>query len=117
MRDGAQARRSAARRQWRCARDGIFRLAPERLEAREALADMRRARFSQLVLLLLCVMYLITYLDRVNVSTAAAGFGVDFHLNKTQIGLVFSGFAYPYLLFQIIGGWISDRYGARRTLI
>ena len=41
----------------------------------------------------------------------------DFHLNKTQIGLVFSAFAYPYLLFQIIGGWISDRFGARRTLI
>lgn len=67
--------------------------------------------------MLLCVMYLITYLDRVNVSTAAAGFAVDFHLDKTQIGLVFSAFAYPYLLFQIIGGWISDRYGARRTLI
>src|SRR5260221_13058469 len=45
------------------------------------------------------------------------GFGKDFHLSKTQIGLVFSFFAYPYLLFQIIGGWVSDRFGARRTLI
>src|SRR5580704_6202492 len=62
-------------------------------------------------------MYFITYLDRVNVSTAAAGFARDFDLNKTQIGLVFSAFAYPYLAFQIWGGWISDRYGARRTLI
>jgi MFS transporter, ACS family, glucarate transporter len=78
---------------------------------------VRGVRVSQAVLLLLCLMYLITYLDRVNVSTAAAGFAVDFHLNKTQIGLVFSAFAYPYLLFQIIGGWISDRFGARRTLI
>jgi hypothetical protein len=40
-------------------------------------------------------------------STAAEGFAADFHLNKTQIGLVFSAFAYPYLLFQIWGGWIS----------
>src|ERR1700712_5046811 len=74
-------------------------------------------RASNVVLLLLCLMCFITYLDRVNVSTAAAGFGEDFGLSKTQIGLVFSAFAYPYLLFQIIGGWISDRYGARRTLI
>jgi ACS family glucarate transporter-like MFS transporter len=69
------------------------------------------------VLALLCLMYLITYLDRVNVSSAAEGFAREFHLSNTQIGLVFSAFAYPYLIFQIIGGWVSDRFGARRTLI
>jgi MFS family permease len=78
---------------------------------------MKRLRTSQIVLGLLCLMYFVTYLDRVNVSTAAAGFAKDFKLNKTEIGLVFSAFAYPYLVFQIIGGWISDRFGARRTLI
>jgi MFS family permease len=72
---------------------------------------------SNVVLILLCLMYFITYLDRVNVSTAAAGFGPEFGLSKTQIGLVFSAFAYPYLVFQVIGGWVSDRFGAKRTLI
>src|SRR3569833_541807 len=66
---------------------------------------------------MLCAMYFITYLDRGNVSTAADGFAQDFHLSKTQIGLVFSAFAYPYLVFQVIGGWVSDRFGTRRTLI
>ncbi len=74
-------------------------------------------RATNVVLILLCLMYFITYLDRVNVSTAAAGFAKDFNLNKTEIGFVFSAFAYPYLIFQIIGGWVSDRFGARRTLI
>jgi len=74
-------------------------------------------RASTIVLALLCLMYLITYLDRVNVSSAAEGFATEFRLSKTQIGLVFSAFAYPYLIFQIIGGWVSDRFGARRTLI
>src|ERR1700722_17416195 len=74
-------------------------------------------RPTNIVLIVLALMYFITYLDRVNVSTAAAGFGKDFHLSKTQIGFVFSAFAYPYLIFQIIGGWVSDRFGARRTLI
>lgn len=76
-----------------------------------------RFRATTVVLLMLCLMYFITYLDRVNVSTAAAGFGKEFHLSKTQIGLVFSAFAYPYLVFQIIGGWVSDKFGAKRTLI
>lgn len=78
---------------------------------------LKRPRPANIVIVILGLMYFITYLDRVNVSTAAAGFGTDFNLNKTEIGLVFSAFAYPYLVFQIIGGWISDRFGARRTLI
>ena len=70
-------------------------------------------RASNVVLLLLCAMYFITYLDRVNVSTAAAGFSMDFGLSKTQIGLVFSAFAYPYLVCQVIGGGFGDRFGNR----
>jgi sugar phosphate permease len=68
------------------------------------------------VLILICLMYGITYIDRVNVSTASAAFKQELHLSNTQVGLVFSAFAYPYLLFQVIGGWVSDRFGARRAL-
>lgn len=77
----------------------------------------RLFRPTTVVLGMLCLMYFITYLDRVNVSTAAVGFGKEFGLSKTEIGFVFSAFAYPYLVFQIIGGWVSDRFGARRTLV
>jgi MFS family permease len=76
-----------------------------------------RLRPTTVVLAMLCAMYFITYLDRVNVSTAAVGFGKEFNLSKTEIGIVFSAFAYPYLVFQIIGGWVSDRFGAKRTLV
>ncbi|PCE23489.1 MFS transporter [Paraburkholderia acidicola] len=81
---------------------------------------MKRFRLTSptsIVLIMLCIMYFITYLDRVNVSTAAAGFGKEFQLSHTEVGLVFSAFAYPYLVFQIVGGWVSDRFGAKRTLI
>jgi len=61
-------------------------------------------------------MYALTYIDRNNVSTAAFVFKQDLHLTNTQVGLVFSAFAYPYLIFQIVGGWVSDRFGARLTL-
>ena len=50
---------------------------------------MKRFRVTSatsIVLLMLCIMYFITYLDRVNVSTAAAGFGKEFQLSHTQIG-------------------------------
>ncbi|HTM05238.1 MAG TPA: MFS transporter [Vicinamibacterales bacterium] len=75
-----------------------------------------RVRPTGVVLFLLCLMYGITYIDRVNVSTAAAVFGRELRLTNTQIGFVFSAFAYPYLLFQILGGWVGDRFGARIAL-
>ncbi len=68
------------------------------------------------VLVLLCLMYFITYIDRVNVSSAAAAFKTELGLSNTQLGLVFSAFAYPYLIFQVIGGWFGDKFGARWTL-
>jgi MFS family permease len=61
-------------------------------------------------------MYLITYVDRVNIATAASEIGRELRLSNTQLGIVFSAFAYPYLLLQIFGGWIGDRFGPRATL-
>jgi len=68
------------------------------------------------VLAMLCVMYFITYVDRVNIGTAASDIQKELHLSNTQLGLIFSAFAYPYLLFQVIGGWVGDHFGPRRTL-
>ncbi|HTK28060.1 MAG TPA: MFS transporter [Vicinamibacterales bacterium] len=69
-----------------------------------------------LVLGLLCLMYLITYVDRVNIATAAHAIQEELGLSNTQLGLVLSAFAYPYLLFQVFGGWVGDRFGPRTTL-
>jgi MFS family permease len=75
-----------------------------------------RLKATHVVLGLLCVMYFITYVDRVNIGTAASEIQKELHLSNTQLGLVFSAFAYPYLLFQVIGGWVGDHFGPRRTL-
>ena len=71
---------------------------------------------TNIVLLLLCLMYLLTYIDRVNVSTASNLFEKELGLNKTEVGFIFSVFAYPYLIFQIIGGYLGDRFGPRKVL-
>ena len=75
-----------------------------------------RFKATHVVLAMLCIMYFITYIDRVNISTAASEIQKELHLSNTQLGLVFSAFAYPYLLFQVIGGWVGDRFGPRKTL-
>jgi MFS family permease len=77
---------------------------------------MRRLSVSNTVLLIICLMYLILYVDRVNISTAAPLIKAELNLSNTQLGLAFSAFAYPYALFQLIGGYIGDKFGPRWTL-
>src|SRR4030081_1041495 len=77
---------------------------------------MRRLSVSNTVLLIISMMYLILYVDRVNISTAAPLIKADLGLSNTELGLAFSAFAYPYALFQLIGGYFGDKFGARRTL-
>jgi MFS family permease len=71
---------------------------------------------SKMVLFLLCLMYLLTYIDRVNVSMASAVFDKELKLGRTQVGFIFSAFAYPYLVFQILGGYFGDHFGPRKVL-
>jgi MFS family permease len=69
------------------------------------------------VLTVLCLMYLVMYIDRVNIATVAPRMTADLGLNNTEFGLAISAFSYPYAVFQLIGGWISDQFGARRALL
>jgi sugar phosphate permease len=68
------------------------------------------------VLLLLCLMYLITYIDRVNIATAAPFMQKDLGLSNTELGMALSAFSIPYAFFQIFGGMIGDRFGPRKVL-
>ena len=77
----------------------------------------RRVSASNMVLFLLCLMYFVTYLDRVNIATAGGEIMKDLGMSNTQFGLILSAFAYPYAIFQVIGGSVGDKFGARRTLL
>jgi MFS family permease len=69
------------------------------------------------VLLLLCLMYAISYLDRTNISTALPEMAKDLGLNTTEQGAVVSAFAIPYAFVQMGGGWLGEKIGPRRALL
>jgi sugar phosphate permease len=68
------------------------------------------------VLLLLCLMYLITYLDRVSLANTATMISKEYGFSKVTMGVIFSAFIWSYALFQVPGGWLGDRFGPRRVL-
>ena len=75
---------------------------------------MRKIYIRLLPFAVLC--YFFAYIDRINVNTASIAFQKEFNLNPRQVGWVFSAFGWAYLALQVHGGWLSDRFGARRTL-
>jgi MFS family permease len=77
---------------------------------------LRKPAATEVVLGLLCLMYLITYVDRVNAGTAANEIRKEMSSSYLQLGFVISAWAYPYIVFQILGGWMGDRFGPRSTL-
>jgi sugar phosphate permease len=68
------------------------------------------------VLVLLCLMYLITYLDRVSMANTAPMIIKEYGFSKVTMGVIFSAFIWSYSLFQVPGGWLGDRFGPRKVL-
>jgi sugar phosphate permease len=77
----------------------------------------RTSRVRWTVLAIISLMYMITYIDRSNISVAAPAIAKEFALSKIDLGLVFSAFIWAYAIGQIPGGWLADRFGPRRVLL
>jgi sugar phosphate permease len=82
----------------------------------EKLEVSGRSHVRWVVLLLLCLMYLITYLDRVSLANTATLIMKEYGFSKVTMGVIFSAFIWAYALFQVPGGWLGDRFGPRRVL-
>ena len=75
-----------------------------------------RRRSIVVVLGSLFLISVVTYVDRINISVTARQMMPAFGLTDQQMGHVFSAFVLGYALFQIPGGWVGDRWGARMVL-
>src|SRR5688572_30352979 len=64
----------------------------------------------------LCALSFLTYFDRFNIVRAQADIQRDLSITDAQMGWVLGAFWLAYALFEIPGGWLGDRYGARGTL-
>ena len=69
-----------------------------------------------LVLILLTVLGVITFLDRINISVAGDSIMTDLNLSESQWGWVLSAFILSYSLFQIPLGLWGDKKGQRLVL-
>lgn len=71
----------------------------------------RSAKITILVLLVLAVG--INYIDRGTLSVSKSNISKEFSLDSTQMGFLFSAFFWSYALFQLVAGWLVDRYDVK----
>ena len=65
------------------------------------------------VLFLIFVNVVINYMDRSNLAVAASEISKEFEFSSVQLGLIFSAFSWTYLIFQIPGGILINRFSPR----
>jgi len=86
---------------------------------RELVSDLARPlawprRFT--VVALFFVATVLCYVDRVSISVAIIPLAHDRGYDAAAQGIILSAFFWGYLLPQLLGGWMSDRFGGRRVL-
>ncbi|MEK4030033.1 MFS transporter [Pseudobacillus sp. FSL P4-0506] len=62
---------------------------------------------------LLFIGMILSFFDRVAINVGIIPITDEFHLNTSQTGLLISIFFVSYSLMQLLGGWMTDKYGAR----
>jgi sugar phosphate permease len=85
-------------------------------QVKPAVATARPTRVRHYVLWLTVAAYMITYMDRVVISSAVPFIQQEFGFSMVLMGWILSSFRWGYSWFQIPGGWLGDRIGPRRAL-
>lgn len=69
-----------------------------------------------MVIFLLFLLTVITFMDRICISTASDQIMADLGISQQMMGYIFAMFALSYAVFQIPSGWLADKYGPRSVL-
>ena len=76
-------------------------------------ASAGRARWTRLIPVAIIV-YVISFMDRTNIGFAFDGMGQDLHLDSAAKGLAGGIFFLGYLVLQIPGGHLAERWSAKK---
>jgi ACS family glucarate transporter-like MFS transporter len=74
----------------------------------------KKSRIRYMILLILFVITTLNYADRSVISIAGTPMSKELGLNPVAMGYIFSAFAWAYVIGQIPGGWLLDRFGSKK---
>lgn len=78
---------------------------------------MLNKRNRYLILVLLFLGWCLGNIDRYIMNYAVVAITEDLNLTSSTTGIILSSFFLGYAIMQIPGGWLADRFGARKVLL
>ncbi|MEK4966898.1 MFS transporter [Cytobacillus sp. FSL R7-0696] len=78
-------------------------------------ATEKKTKARWLIVLMIFIVTVINYADRATLSIAGPALSSDLGINSVMMGYLFSAFAWSYVLGQIPGGWLLDKFGSKRV--
>jgi ACS family glucarate transporter-like MFS transporter len=75
--------------------------------------DARRSRVRLFIVTMLFLVTTVNYADRATLSIAGSALSKELNLDAVAMGYVFSAFGWSYVIAQVPGGWLLDRFGSR----
>ena len=66
------------------------------------------------ILTMIFIVSTLNYASRATLSMAGSSAQKELGFNSLQLGYLFSAFGYTYVIAQIPGGWLLDRYGSKK---
>ncbi|CAG9206604.1 galactarate/glucarate/glycerate transporter GudP [Paraburkholderia sabiae] len=78
-------------------------------------AVARRTRIRYGIVAMLFLVTAINYADRATLSMAGTSMSKDLGLDAVAMGFIFSAFGWSYVIGQLPGGWLLDRFGSKRV--
>ena len=76
-------------------------------------AKPTRVRYQ--ILLMIFLVTTINYADRATLSIAGSSIQNDLGINAVSLGYIFSAFGWAYVIGQIPGGWLLDKFGSKKV--
>jgi len=70
-----------------------------------------RVRFG--IVAMLFVVTAVNYADRATLSIAGPALSKELNISSVMMGFVFSAFGWSYVIGQLPGGWLLDRFGSK----
>ena len=83
------------------------------IPARAAASGATRTRKRFAVLAMLFIVTTINYADRATLSIAGPALSKDLGIDAVTMGFIFSAFGWSYVIAQLPGGWLLDRFGSK----
>ncbi|MEN1835446.1 MFS transporter [Pseudomonas lijiangensis] len=77
--------------------------------------EPKKTRARYLILLMLFLVTTINFADRATISIAGSSIQKDLGIDSITLGYIFSAFGWAYVLGQIPGGWLLDRFGSKKV--